>query len=40
MGEGWLGALADWLSARTTLVLVLLMVQLALLVHRSVKTFT
>ena len=32
MGEGWLGALADWLSARTTLVLVLLMVQLALLV--------
>ncbi|RZJ62170.1 MAG: hypothetical protein EON49_03095 [Acidovorax sp.] len=32
MEEGWLGALADWLSARTTLVLVLLMVQLGLLV--------
>lgn len=30
-GEGWLGALADWLSARTTLMLVLLMVQLGLL---------
>ncbi len=30
--EGWLNALADWLSARTTLMLVLLMVQLGLLV--------
>lgn len=31
-GEGWLGALADWLSARTTLMLVLLMVQIGLLI--------